>query len=98
MASYRYVVADVFTSTPLEGNPVAVFTDARGKITSYTYNPTSGNLTSVTQDGTQVGSYTYDTAGRVATFTDGNQKATTYTYDANGNLASATRPSIRRGE
>ena len=30
MASYRYVVADVFTSTPLQGNPVAVFTDARG--------------------------------------------------------------------
>lgn len=27
---YRYVVADVFTSTPLEGNPVAVFTDGRG--------------------------------------------------------------------
>lgn len=27
---YRYVVADVFTSTPLEGNPVAIFTDARG--------------------------------------------------------------------
>jgi trans-2,3-dihydro-3-hydroxyanthranilate isomerase len=27
---YRYVVADVFTATPLEGNPVAVFTDARG--------------------------------------------------------------------
>jgi trans-2,3-dihydro-3-hydroxyanthranilate isomerase len=27
---YQYVVADVFTRTPLEGNPVAVFTDARG--------------------------------------------------------------------
>lgn len=27
---YQYVVADVFTSTPLEGNPVAVLTDARG--------------------------------------------------------------------
>ncbi len=27
---YRYVVADVFTDTPLEGNPVAIFTDARG--------------------------------------------------------------------
>jgi trans-2,3-dihydro-3-hydroxyanthranilate isomerase len=26
----RYVVADVFTDTPLAGNPVAVFTDARG--------------------------------------------------------------------
>jgi trans-2,3-dihydro-3-hydroxyanthranilate isomerase len=29
MAAYRYVVADVFTDTPLEGNQVAVFTDAR---------------------------------------------------------------------
>lgn len=27
--TYRYVVADVFTDTPLEGNQVAVFTDAR---------------------------------------------------------------------
>jgi trans-2,3-dihydro-3-hydroxyanthranilate isomerase len=27
--SFRYVVADVFTDTPLEGNPLAVFTDAR---------------------------------------------------------------------
>src|SRR5579872_5984895 len=30
MAAYRYVVADVFTDTPLEGNQLAVFTDARG--------------------------------------------------------------------
>ena len=30
MRSFRYVVADVFTDTPLAGNPVAVFTDARG--------------------------------------------------------------------
>jgi trans-2,3-dihydro-3-hydroxyanthranilate isomerase len=29
MAAFRYVVADVFTDTPLEGNQVAVFTDAR---------------------------------------------------------------------
>jgi trans-2,3-dihydro-3-hydroxyanthranilate isomerase len=28
-ASYRYVVADVFTETPLQGNQLAVFTDAR---------------------------------------------------------------------
>ena len=27
--SYRYVVADVFTDTPLQGNQLAVFTDAR---------------------------------------------------------------------
>ena len=30
MPSYRYVLADVFTDTPLEGNGLAVFTDARG--------------------------------------------------------------------
>jgi trans-2,3-dihydro-3-hydroxyanthranilate isomerase len=30
VASYRYVVADVFTRTPLTGNQLAVFTDARG--------------------------------------------------------------------
>ena len=30
MATLRYVVADVFTDTPLQGNQVAIFTDARG--------------------------------------------------------------------
>ena len=30
MPSYRYVFADVFTDTPLSGNQLAVFTDARG--------------------------------------------------------------------
>ena len=30
LAMRRYVIADVFTDTPLEGNPVAVFTDATG--------------------------------------------------------------------
>jgi trans-2,3-dihydro-3-hydroxyanthranilate isomerase len=30
MATFRYVVADVFTDTPLAGNQLAVFTDARG--------------------------------------------------------------------
>jgi trans-2,3-dihydro-3-hydroxyanthranilate isomerase len=29
VATYRYVTADVFTDTPLEGNQLAVFTDAR---------------------------------------------------------------------
>jgi trans-2,3-dihydro-3-hydroxyanthranilate isomerase len=30
VATFRYVVADVFTDTPLAGNQLAVFTDARG--------------------------------------------------------------------
>ena len=29
MPIFRYVLADVFTDTPLEGNGLAVFTDAR---------------------------------------------------------------------
>jgi predicted PhzF superfamily epimerase YddE/YHI9 len=29
MPAFRYVVEDVFAATPLEGNGVAVFTDAR---------------------------------------------------------------------
>ena len=29
MASFRFVVVDVFTDTPLAGNQLAVFTDAR---------------------------------------------------------------------
>ena len=29
MAQLRYVLVDVFTDTPLTGNPLAVFTDAR---------------------------------------------------------------------
>lgn len=30
MQNFRYVLCDVFTDRPLEGNPLAVFTDARG--------------------------------------------------------------------
>ena len=30
MGTFRYVIADVFTDTPLAGNQLAVFTDARG--------------------------------------------------------------------
>lgn len=30
MPDFRYVLCDVFTERPLEGNPLAVFTDARG--------------------------------------------------------------------
>jgi len=81
------------TFTYTSRNDPDVVTDARGKVTDYAYNPTTGNLTSVTQDGIQVGAYTYDLAGRVLTFTDGRQKTTTYTYfPATGYLESVTDP------
>ena len=38
MAAYRYVVCDVFTETPLAGNQLAVFTDAR-EIPEELYQP-----------------------------------------------------------
>jgi|GEM_PF-2749284 len=67
-------------------------TDARGKVTSYTYTP-SGNVETVTQDGIQVGAYSYDAAGRVATFTDGNERTWTYAYfPITGYLESVTDP------
>ena len=79
------------TFTYTARNDPDVVTDARGKITDYAYNPTTGNLTSVTQDGVQVGAYTYDAAGRVLTFIDGNEKQTTYTYfPTTGYLESVT--------
>ncbi|MFN8222177.1 MAG: LamG-like jellyroll fold domain-containing protein [Gaiellales bacterium] len=78
------------TFTYNANNDPLTVTDARGKVTSYTY--TGGNVDTVTQDGVQVAGYTYDGQGRVATSTDGNGKTTTYSYDANGNVASVTAP------
>jgi predicted PhzF superfamily epimerase YddE/YHI9 len=30
--AYEFVQLDVFTQTPLTGNPLAIFTDARGEL------------------------------------------------------------------
>src|SRR5207248_6850219 len=72
-------------------NNLKAVTDARGKLTQYSYD-TSGNLTSIVQDGQQVFGATYNAQGQMLTSTDGNQKQTTYTYDTSGNLASVTAP------
>lgn len=78
---------------PNANNDPATVTDARGKVTSYTYTP-AGNVETVTQDGVLVASYTYfpDGKGRVQDATDGNGKTTSYTYDADGNVESVTGP------
>jgi RHS repeat-associated protein len=74
-------------------NDVELVTDAAGNVTDYAYDPATGDLTSVTQDDIEVGSYTYDEAGRVETFTDGNEKTWTYTYVlSTGYLESSTDP------
>ncbi len=77
------------TFTYNANNDPLTVTDARGKVTAYTYTG-AGNVESVTQDGQAAGSYTYDSGGRVLTSTDGNAHTTTYTYDAAGNTASVT--------
>lgn len=66
------------------------------RITKYTYDITSGFLTSIENAIGQVTSYTYDLVGRVLTQTLPDTRVVSYTYDANGNIASITpsgRPS-----
>ena len=72
-------------------NSLTSVVDARGKVTSYGYDP-AGNNNTITQDGHTVATYTHDTAGRVLTSTDGRGNSTGHTYDANGNPASVTDP------
>jgi RHS repeat-associated protein len=74
-------------------NDPELVTDARGKVTDYGYNPTTGNLTSVVQDGVQVAAYSHFPDGQVETFTDGNEKTWTYAYfPTTGYLQSVTDP------
>ena len=67
-----------------------------GDMTIYTYNPTTGDLESITQPG--VGTTTfgnYDAAGNVGLTTDVNQVPTTYTYDGCNRLLTTTTVSLQ---
>ena len=66
-------------------------TDARGKVTSYTYD-TAGNKTSTILDGVTTEEFTYNAQGQVASSADGAGKWTSFTYDGSGHLASRTDP------
>jgi RHS repeat-associated protein len=62
-------------------------------ITTYTYDPTTGSLSSITQP--IIGSSTYsnfDGLGNPQTITDPNGNSTTYTYDTNGRVSTILAP------
>lgn len=80
------------TFTYTSQNNVDTVTDARSKVTDYSYDP-AGNNTSITLEGQSVFGATYDAQGQLQTSTDGNGKTTTYTYNATtGLLETVTAP------
>jgi RHS repeat-associated protein len=68
-------------------------TDAKGHITQYAYNPTSGLLSSVSRDPAGINAvtqFTYDTFGNIDTVTDPLNNVTNYDIDALGWLTQVT--------
>jgi YD repeat-containing protein len=63
---------------------------ARGVVTTYAYDPASGDLTGTSySDGTPAVSNTYDRRGRLATVVDGSGSRS-FTYTASGQVAEDT--------
>jgi RHS repeat-associated protein len=71
-------------------NRLTKYTDARGNITGYQYDP-AGNLATLTYPGGRQVTYGYDKANRLATVTDWAGRLTGYEYDKNGRLTQTTR-------
>ena len=69
-------------------------TDVRGGVTTYTYDATSGKLTSIKDPtSTVVATITYDSSsGRVTDVMDALSKHTTYAWDATTQTATVTTP------
>ncbi|MGP0063971.1 MAG: RHS repeat-associated core domain-containing protein [Isosphaeraceae bacterium] len=107
VASYTLFLGGSWSTTPLatyvysydDADRETSETDAEG-VYSYTYD-NANELTGVTENGTAVGTYSYDLNGNrtgtgYTTGTDNEQTASpgfTYTYDDAGNMISATNTS-----
>jgi RHS repeat-associated protein len=61
-------------------NKIASYTDPRGKMTTYTYNPL-GLVTKIVDPLGHSNTYTYDAQGKLLTLKDGVNNTTTFTYD-----------------
>jgi RHS repeat-associated protein len=67
-------------------------TDRAGNVTSYTYDPTFSQVTSVTQPDDSVTTNVYDAKGNLIKTTDPSGAVTTISYDSNGRVTSVTKP------
>ncbi|MEW6573563.1 MAG: RHS repeat-associated core domain-containing protein [Bacillota bacterium] len=74
-----------------ELNRVKKYTDSRGNVIRYEYDPV-GNLTVLTYPGGKQVNYTYYKDNRLKTVTDWNDRITTYEYYPNGLLWKTARP------
>jgi YD repeat-containing protein len=70
-----------------QGN-LEVFTDANENETTFTYDPTTGDLIQVIDSDNKAVQYTYDAFGRMTSFTDPNGSLTILQYDELGRLTS----------
>jgi len=70
-------------------------TNGKGKISTITYDQTTGlQLNRVDPLGHQT-SYTYNSVGQIASVTDYLNRKTLYTFDSSGNVATITDPLLR---
>ena len=61
-------------------------------VTTYTYDPSSFGVTSITDPNGNVTRHTYDSVGHVLSTTDPLNRTSTYTYNSLGELTSSTSP------
>lgn len=86
------------TYTYNSAGQVSTVTDATGGVTTYSYDPLTGDLISVTYPrnsdagANPVYQYGHDHLGRVTTVTDPIGKITTYTYDDLDRISTVTLP------
>lgn len=76
-----------------DGERVETVTDARGNITTYSYDD-FGNLITLQSPDTGTTSYTYDEAGNMTSKTDANGVTSTMSYDDRGRITHINYPGL----
>jgi len=90
--SYSYTTSYTYDSNGKLASIAGPRTDVQN-VTSYTYDPVTGYLTSMTQPLIGTTSYSnFDPLGDPQTVTDPNGNSTTYTYDAGGRVLTIKAP------
>jgi RHS repeat-associated protein len=85
------VTVDVYSDGELMSSTAAYGT-AAAATTSYTYDPVSNGVTSVTDPDGHVSHATFDVSGNTLTSTDANGHTTTYTYNSLNEVLTKTDP------